>query len=195
MGLLSGKTYITSLSLFHITIAYFFLTNPMTIVDHSLVWIIGESMGMPEEPALESRSPAFAFLAVILAIMGLTDLLTLNLPEDVCLVDHWGMQAPMRLLISLILLAYTFIFGPSSPVYRDTTPARGRLAHPDAHVHNPGYVPSPWGGDGLKNRVFFAFMFIEMAAYFGLWVTLREERRDILARNARKRGVSHQDMM
>lgn len=92
MGLISGKTYITSLSLFHITVAYFFLTNPMAIIDTSLVWIIGESMGMPEEPALQSPSPALAFLAVILGIMGLTDLLTLNLPEDVGLVEHWGLQ-------------------------------------------------------------------------------------------------------
>lgn len=103
--------------------------------------------------------------------------------------------APIRLLISLVLLAYTFIFSPSSPVYRDTTPARGRLAHPDASIHNPGYVPSGWGGDGLKNRVFFAFMFIEMAAWFGLWITLREERSEIVARNARKRGLQPQDLM
>ncbi|KUI57784.1 hypothetical protein VP1G_05109 [Cytospora mali] len=192
MGLISAKTYVTSVALFHITLAYFFLTNPMTLVDHTLVWVIGESMGMPEEHSLESHSPALAFMAVILAIMGLTDLLTLSMPEVACLVEHWGMQAPIRLLISLVLLAYTFIFSPTSPIYRDTTPARGRLAHPDAHTLNPGYVPSGWGGDGLKNRAFFTFMFVEMACWFGLWVTLREERNDILARNARKRGV---DMM
>ena len=92
MGLISAKTIITSLSLFHITLAYFFLTNPMSLADHPLVFMIGESMGMPVERALESHSPALAFMAVILAIMGLTDLVTLNLPEDVCLVDHWGTQ-------------------------------------------------------------------------------------------------------
>lgn len=98
-------------------------------------------------------------------------------------------------MISLVLLAYTFACSPSSPLYRDTTSAGGHLSHPDARLHNPNYVPSSWGGDGLKNRVFFAFMFVEMTAWFGLWVTLREERNDIISRNARKRGISHQDLM
>jgi hypothetical protein len=46
MALISAATIITSLSLFHITLAFFFLTNPQTIADQTLVFILGEAMGL-----------------------------------------------------------------------------------------------------------------------------------------------------
>ena len=46
MALISAKTILTSLSLFHITLGFFFLTNPGTIADQALVYIVGEAMGM-----------------------------------------------------------------------------------------------------------------------------------------------------
>lgn len=46
MALISAKTIITSVSLFHLTIAYFFLTSPSTVDNQALVFILGESMGM-----------------------------------------------------------------------------------------------------------------------------------------------------
>lgn len=46
MAIISGATIITSLSLFHITLAFFFLTSPESITDQTLVFIIGEAMGM-----------------------------------------------------------------------------------------------------------------------------------------------------
>ena len=46
MALISSKTILTSISLFHITLGYFFLTNPLTISDQALVYILGEAMGL-----------------------------------------------------------------------------------------------------------------------------------------------------
>lgn len=92
MALISAKTIITSLSLFHITLGFFFLTNPMTIADQALVYVLGEAMGMPYDRSFEAHSPALAFLAVVLATMGLTDLVSLSLPEEVALFEHWGTQ-------------------------------------------------------------------------------------------------------
>jgi hypothetical protein len=54
MALISSTTIITSVSLLHLTLAYFFLSNPLTIDDQALVWVLGESMGMvgtPQTPA------------------------------------------------------------------------------------------------------------------------------------------------
>ncbi|KAK7703210.1 hypothetical protein SLS64_009186 [Diaporthe eres] len=185
MALISAKTIITSLSLFHITLGFFFLTNPMTIADQALVWALGESMGMPYDRSFETHSPALAFLAVILATMGLTDLVSLSLPEEVGLFEHWGTQAPIRLLISFFLVTYSFLFSPSSPIYRDeSSSVRGRMAHPTAGMHNPGYAASTWGGDGLKNRVFFAFAFVEVISWFWIWVTLREEKQTLAVKKA-----------
>lgn len=50
MALISAKTILTSLSLFHITLGFFFLTNPATIADQSLVYVMGEAMGMVRIP-------------------------------------------------------------------------------------------------------------------------------------------------
>jgi hypothetical protein len=61
-------------------------------------------------------------------------------------------------------------------------------------MHNPSYIPSGWGGDGLKNRVFFTFMFVEMISWFWVWVTLREEREKVLERKARRRSIHSQHL-
>lgn len=46
MALISGGTLIRSISLFHLTLAYYFLTAPHKLVDQNLVFIFGESMGI-----------------------------------------------------------------------------------------------------------------------------------------------------
>lgn len=46
MALISARTILTSISLFHITLGFFFLTSPASIADQALVWLLGESMGM-----------------------------------------------------------------------------------------------------------------------------------------------------
>jgi hypothetical protein len=143
----------------------------------------------PHSRAFETQSPALAFLAVILFFLGISDLLTLSLPDEIGLLYHWSAQAPLRLAISMFTLFYTFFTSPASPLYQNPLASTSRIAHPSAHTHVPGYSPSSWGGDMLKNRVFFAFMFIEMISWFWVWVTLKEETREIaLRKQARRRG-------
>ncbi len=55
MALISSRTIITSLSLFHITLGFFFLTSPVTIADQALVYLMGEAMGMVGRPASIGR--------------------------------------------------------------------------------------------------------------------------------------------
>lgn len=58
MGLISAKTILTSISLFHITLAFFFITRPATIADQGVVWLLGEAMGLVcSSPSLPSLSP------------------------------------------------------------------------------------------------------------------------------------------
>ena len=99
----------------------------------------------------------------------------------------------MRFTLSFALVLYTFFFSASSPFYTSDKGAfssrTGSLHHP-----NPNYTPSGWGGDALKNRVFFTFMFIETISWLWVWVTLQEERREVLTRRAarqRRRSSSH----
>ncbi|KAL2194075.1 increased loss of mitochondrial DNA protein 1 [Corynascus similis CBS 632.67] len=207
MALISAKTILTSLCLFHITLGFFFLTNPGTIADQAVVYLLGESMGLPNSRSFEAQSPALGFLAVVLALFGITDLATLSLPDEIGLDHYWGVQAPLRLTLTFLLSLYSFFFSASSPLFysNDATAAHSsssasssssssssRFQHPSAHraAHNPGYAPSTWGGDTLKNRVFFTFMFVETMSWFWVWVTLGEERREALARRARRRSSS-----
>lgn len=44
MGVVSGSNLIRFLSVFHITLAYYLLTSPSTIVDQGLVFILGAAM-------------------------------------------------------------------------------------------------------------------------------------------------------
>lgn len=93
-------------------------------------------------------------------------------------------------MIAFIAIFYSFTFSPSSPFYAPKS-SRSHFARPQAHIHNPGYAPASWGGDGLKNRIFFTFMFIEMVSWFWVWVTLREERKEVLSRKSQRRRSSH----
>lgn len=144
-------------------------------------------------------------------MMGITDLVTLSLPEEICLVHHWGTQgthnpsppflptrlanthtppspAPLRFLLTFLLLLYTFLFSATSPFYRADAAAGGWSTSPTAHSRSASYAPSSWGGDLLKNRVFFAFIFVEMVSWLWAWVTLREEKQEVMQRKARRRG-------
>ncbi|KAK3303089.1 increased loss of mitochondrial DNA protein 1 [Chaetomium strumarium] len=196
MALISAKTILTSLCLFHITLGFFFLTNPGTVADQPVVYLLGESMGLPHSRSFETQSPALALLAVVLGIFGISDLVTLSLPDEICLVHYWGMQAPLRLTLSFLFSLYSFLFSASSPLFYSDGPdnssssSRSFTSRPLVHHKRSGYVPSSWGGDALKNRVFFAFMFVETMSWFWVWVTLQEERREVLARKARRRSSS-----
>ncbi|KAF4457034.1 hypothetical protein F53441_949 [Fusarium austroafricanum] len=187
MALISAKTIITSVSLFHLTLAYFFITNPTSINEQALVFMLGESMGMPLARGFDIQSGPLAFLAAVLVFIGFSDLVSLSMPDEVCLNFHWGTQAPLRSFLSGGFTAYIWLFGPSSPMY--DKPSRGHLQHPSSY--NPSYRPSGWGGDMLKNRLFFTFIFIETMTWFWIWVTLREECESIRNKKSRRRSHSH----
>lgn len=49
-------------------------------------------------------------------------------------------------------------------------------------------------GEGLQNRIVFTWGFIEMIAWFWVFVTLREERQQIALKKAQKKAAE-EDMM
>ncbi|PHH50218.1 hypothetical protein CFIMG_006356RA [Ceratocystis fimbriata CBS 114723] len=184
MAIFSGTTLVATVSLLHLTLAYFFLTSPTTIADQALVYILGESMGLPHSRGFDIPSAPLALVSALLLYIGVSDLVSLSMPEDISVLYYWGSQAPVRFFFSLFGVVYSFLFSASSPLYGGTS-NRGHMAHPSAHVHNPQYVPATWGGEGFKNRVLFSFMFVEAAFWFWVWVTLREERHEVVRRHRR----------
>ncbi|TAQ90497.1 hypothetical protein B7494_g1198 [Chlorociboria aeruginascens] len=169
MPLISANTILTSISLFHVTLAWFFLTSPSSIADQTLVFIIGEAMGMPDDArSFNHKSSPLALLSALFFVVGISDLVSISLPEEISQY-HWGSQAPIRLMLFGGISVYSFFFSATSPLISGI------------------YYPSSWG-EGLKNRVVFTWAFVEMLTWFWIWVTLREERRDLLIRIANRRA-------
>ncbi|KAI1638502.1 increased loss of mitochondrial DNA protein 1 [Biscogniauxia mediterranea] len=182
MALISAMTILTSLCLFHITLAFFFFTNPNTIADQALVWVLGEAMGMPETRFFDTPSPTSSFLAVVLFLIGLSDLITLSMPEEIWLVHYWGAQAPARIVVFGVLTVFTYLSAPGS--------TRLSMSHPTVPFVSSAYGTAS-GGDGLRNRVFFAFAFLEFLSWFWVWVTLKEETKAfVLRKRSRRSSVS-----
>ncbi|TFB00352.1 hypothetical protein CCMA1212_007841 [Trichoderma ghanense] len=176
MALISSTTIITSISLFHLTLAYFFLFRPKTIEDQALVFVLGESMNIPAVRGFDVPSPALALVAVILAFSGISDLVSLSMPEEFSALYYWGTQAPLRFFLSMVLVAYSYAFGSKSPIFSSSSSTSSR---------RPGGTLSKNSASGaqhLHNRLLFSFMFIEMMAWFWTWITLREERSAIVER-------------
>lgn len=112
-------------------------------------------------------SAATAFIAILFAFVGLSDLTALSLHEDV-FDQFWGLQAPVRLLFLFGLTAYTYIFkegGMFAP--------RGMDFRMSAGAH-------------LNNSFVFTFGFMEVSAWFWVFVTLREERTEKANKMAEK---------
>ncbi|KAG9236908.1 increased loss of mitochondrial DNA protein 1 [Amylocarpus encephaloides] len=180
MALISAATIITSVSLFHLTLAYFFLTNPSQIADQTLVFIIGQAMNMPHSRAFEVASPALSFLGAVLALMGISDLAACSSREEV-FVFYWGAQAPVRIFALMFLTTYSYFFSASSPLYSSASSTYT-------------YTPSGWG-EGLKNRIFFTWAFLELVTWFWIWTTLREERFEWAKRITMKRAADEEDRL
>ncbi|OTA97834.1 hypothetical protein M434DRAFT_391454 [Hypoxylon sp. CO27-5] len=188
MALISVKTILTSLCLFHITLAYFFYTNPNAIAEQVLVYVLGEAMGMPQTSSFATPSSASSFLAVTLFVLGLSDLLTLSMPEEIWLIHYWGAQAPLRITLFAAISLFAYF---STPSYGRSKPHR--LSHPltpPASTFMGAGGGATTGGDGLRNRVFFTFAFLEFLSWFWVWVTLKEEAGRFVARKKRRGSSS-----
>lgn len=143
----------------------------------------------PQTTAFNAPSPTASFLSIALLVLGFSDLLTLSMPEEIWLIHYWGSQAPLRLLIFGVLTVYTCLSAPSGT-------KAGRFSHPVAPRADAYGAQGAFGGggakwdgggwDGLRNRVFFAFAFLEMLSWFWVWVTLREEAAGFTTRKRRR---------
>jgi len=156
----------------------------------------------PHVRAFETRSPPLAFLSVVLAFMGISDLVSLGMPEEISLLYHWGTQgrdarlydepkfcslsaAPLRLTLSLGIVIYTFLTGSHAP-----------LSSSNSRGFSPSHGSASSWSDGLKNDMVFAFAFVEMISWFWVWVTLREERGELVRKSlkdSRGRGRDDRD--
>jgi hypothetical protein len=55
MGFLSPYTLIRTVSIFHLSAAYFFLASPRKLVDQNVVFMLGESMRLVRQDQLQEN--------------------------------------------------------------------------------------------------------------------------------------------
>lgn len=176
MAIISSTSLLRTISIFHLTTAYYLLTSPLKLADQNLVFILGAAMTIvrpqphlspltppaktliqPEAPpSLSLPSPALALASLFLALLSISDLTATNLDEEVASY-YWSSQAPVRLL---------FFFGVTGYSY---------LAKPEGVMASPVGKMAPGAGVGRQmphlvcNSLVFTWGFVEMLGWF--WVS------------------------
>ncbi|KAF2658291.1 hypothetical protein K491DRAFT_593241 [Lophiostoma macrostomum CBS 122681] len=177
MAIISAFTIIRSVSLFHIMLGYFFLTNPRFILDQNIVFILGEAMQLPTPTGFTKPSASTSFLGLIFAFLGLSDLTSVSLPSELS-TTYWGTQVPVRLTFLFGITGYTYLFKPGG--------AFGTQSPSQKYMFS--------GSDDLKNALVFTWGFLELAIWFWVFITLRDERREA-GRKVMERRKAEEDRL
>ncbi|KAI9826526.1 MAG: hypothetical protein M1826_006627 [Phylliscum demangeonii] len=168
MARLSASSIINGNAIFHLTLAYFFLRAPQTILGQNLVFLLGEAMEMPRANGFDAPSAPSALVALLFALLGVNDLVATSLPLEVGSY-YWGNQA-------FLLTAYAYFFKQS----RGESVGHDRLKTTDET------------GNGVANNVVFTWAFLEMVVWFWIYATLRDERRELAQRVTQKRNAEEE---
>ncbi|TKA22468.1 hypothetical protein B0A50_08011 [Salinomyces thailandicus] len=162
MAIFSGFTLIRTVSLFHLTAAYLFLTNPRMLADQNVVFILGESMRLPHITTMDKPSEASAFLALILAFLGISDLTAASMEEGIA-IQYWLANVPVRLTFLFVVTGYVYLFKENG-VFGSGSAAKASIGEP------------------LQNSMVFSWGFMEIAVWFWIFTNLREERGKLAQR-------------
>jgi hypothetical protein len=183
---ISSYTLIRSVSLLHLTAAYFFLYKPQLLTEHNMVVILGEAMQLvrlffllptlsqpsysfssqPPTSAFSNPTEVTALVAILLAFLAISDLLAVSLPDRTCL-EYWSNVLPVRLAIFFATTAYIYLFNTS----HDSTLQA---------IKGPNASPLQL----IKNSFVFSVMFLETLHWFWVFVALKEDRREWMVREA-----------
>jgi len=154
MAILSAFTLIRLISVFHLTIAYYLLSSPITLSSQNVVVVLGGAMQLPlTDPFPKSSTPLSAIGAIAFALLGIIDFTSAGMNEQIA-YHYWASQGPVRLLFLFGLTAYSYLAKASTEI--------GKFAK-----------PSP--GDGLKNGLVFTWAFVELGVWFLIYISIRDE--------------------
>ncbi|KAK5137680.1 hypothetical protein LTR08_007975 [Meristemomyces frigidus] len=162
MAIFSTFTVIRAISLFHITAAFLFLTAPKRIADQNVVFMLGESMRLNHVASMDKPSEASAFIAVVLAFLGVSDLTAASMDEEIS-IPYWLAVVPVRLTFFFILSAYVYLFKEGG-LFGAVSGRRAGIGEP------------------LQNSMVFTIAFFEIAGWFWVFTSLREDRRNLMKR-------------
>lgn len=76
--------------------------------------------------------------------------------------------------MSMAVVFYTFLNGSRSPI----------AGSGSRNVQSAPYnATAGWGGNGLVNDILFTFALIETMTWFWAWVTIRDERVEVVRKS------------
>lgn len=180
MGLFSAFTVIRGLALFHLTAAYFLVVSPNTLANQNLVLILGDAMRLPETTDFNKPSEVAAFAGLILGLFAISDLVAASLPEITAL-EYWISAVPVRLLALFGVTGYTYLFKDGGILGNPEGPgmsANASFASALKRTRTPGEL--------VRNNLVFGAGFVELTMWFWVFVLLRDERRNMAEKLARR---------
>ena len=155
MPLVSSAALLRTLSLIHITAAYYLISSPSVLPKSNIVTVLSGATalrppGVWSTPdSFSDTNPAAAFAGLCLGVWGLSDLIATNLPEF-AYDEFWSAQASLRLLL------WFFV---------------GGWAYVSKFTRRTGVSVEDTFGGQLRNGLVFSFAFMEMVITF--WVSGR----------------------
>jgi len=168
MAIITSQMLLRSLSILHLTLAFYLVISPSIVASQSLVHVLGASMQIPHagpsfmsgsstssissSNAFSSPNAAAALAGLFLTFLALSDLTAVALPEEIYSY-YWSAQAPIRLLFLFLFTAWVWL----------SRPAQGAAGVTQSLVEGQG-----WAAE-LKNSLAFTWGFIETIAMF--WVS------------------------
>lgn len=170
MAIFSTFTLIRGLSLLHLSVAYFLLTNPRVIAEQSLVVLLGEAMEIVRPLS-----------SLFLLLLSSSDLLATTLPTRSAL-EYYSAIVPARLLFLFILT--TWIYLTSSSPY-DTASTSAEVLRTLKTAGGAGGLGLGQALGLLKNNLVFGIGFFEACSWFWVYTSLREERREFVFQEAK----------
>ncbi|KAL3472803.1 increased loss of mitochondrial DNA protein 1 [Aspergillus californicus] len=205
MGLFSSKSLIKAHALFLFTLAVYLTKSPEVITESDVVFMLGEFLQLDGHTPFSRPQSPFAMCGIILVADALIDLILVtkipHMNEILAMVQAARSQAPtsvtgsthMRSNLFVARLAslyseiwtllsatrFCLFFAVSFFIYQSKPAAWGVVG--SAGV-SPGSDRGLSGLDHLKNRVVFTYGFTEMMFWFWIFLTLREERQEIVSR-------------
>ncbi|GES64563.1 increased loss of mitochondrial DNA protein 1 [Aspergillus terreus] len=203
MRLLSSKTLIQAHALFLFILAIYLTKSPEVITDSDVVFMLGETLRIDAAPGLSRPQSPFALCGILLVADALVDLILVTkvpqLNEVIAMAEAARAASPIPIggamrtnpflarLASLYseiwtllsALRFCLFFAVSFFIYQSKPDAWGL----DGAVRGGYGTTEPASGlDQLKNRVVFTYGFMEMMFWLWIYLTLRDERQDAVAR-------------
>ncbi|KAK5124030.1 hypothetical protein LTR85_002227 [Meristemomyces frigidus] len=128
----------------------------------------------PHVATMDKPSEASAFIAVILALLGVSDLAAASMKEEIAL-HYWIANVPARLAFFFVVTAYVYLFKEGGVF--------GSMSSRQAGI-----------GEPLQNGMVFAFGFLEIAAWFWVFTNLREERGQLAKHRMERLKMEEESM-